>query len=110
MTIAGEIKVFLSAIFSGIFLYSFYQVIGMLRKAWKHRMFLTNLEDFVYWGVCFAYLIVQIYHTNNGIIRGYYALGIVFGAWFMWKTSLFISKWWKNFVQSRMKKRLDKMK
>ena len=107
MKIAAELKVFLSAFFSGIFLSSLYMALGMLRKLWKHSLLIINLEDIIYWSVTCGYLFVQIYHTNNGIIRSYYVLGVVFGAWFMWKISRFFSEKWKKFVHSHKKKSVD---
>lgn len=108
MRIWNELDVFLSAVFSGIFLVSFYMAINMLRKIIKHPLWVVNMEDILYWSVVLGYLFVQIYHTNNGIIRGYYVLGIVLGAVSMLKISTFFSKKWKKFVQSRAKKSIDK--
>lgn len=110
MKVIMEVEVFLSAAFSGIFLFSVYAAVGMLRKLKKHPLWLINLEDVCYWSVVLGYLFVQIYHTNNGIIRGYYVLGVVFGCASMWKISRFFAKKWKNFVHFRTKKSIDKSK
>ena len=110
MSVSSEVKIFLSAFFSGIFLVSLYMVLNMLRKIYKHSMLWINLEDILYWSITFGYLFVQIYHTNNGMIRIYYVLGVVFGGAFVWKMCCHISKLWKKFVQSRRKKSVDNLK
>lgn len=110
MRIWGELENFVSAFFSGIFLCSVYLAIGKIREIIKHRLWLINIEDGIYWGMVFAYLFVQIYYTNNGAIRGYYVLGVVGGVIFLWKISRTFSKMWKNFVQCKKEKRVDKSK
>ena len=108
MKIRIEVEVFLSALLSGIFLYAIYAAVEMLRKVKRHPLWLINLEDVCYWSVVLGYIFVQIYHTNNGIIRGYYVLGVVFGSVFMWKISSFFAKQWKKFVHFKPQKKIDK--
>lgn len=107
MMAISEVEKFFSAFLSGIFLVSLYMSMNMLRKIWKHSLLLINLEDFLYWSTTFVYLFVQIYYTNNGIIRCYYVLGVVLGAVFLWKIRCLISNRWKKIVHSRKKKTVD---
>lgn len=108
MKISTELEIFFSAVFSGIFLFSVYFAVEMIRNLRSHPLWLINLEDVAYWSVAFGYLFVQIYHTNDGIIRGYYVLGLVLGAVISWKSFRILGEKWKKFVHSRKKKRLDK--
>lgn len=110
MRIGGELENFASAFFSGVFLCSAYLAISKIREIIKHRLWLVNLEDGIYWSMAFTYLFVQIYHTNNGAIRGYYVLGVVGGVIFLWKISRIFSKLWIKFVHRKEEKRVDKSK
>lgn len=105
-----EVERFVSAFFSGVFLYTVYHAIENVRLLLRHKLWLISVEDALYWGMALIYLFVQIYDTNNGVIRGYYVLGIVFGASFAWKSLQIISKVWKKFIQSRKQKKVDKFK
>lgn len=91
-------------------MYTVYYTLGEIRQLIRHRPWLVNLEDGIYWGMALIYLFVQIYNTNNGVIRGYYVLGIVFGAVFSWKALRFFAKMWKKFIQSRKQKKVDKLR
>lgn len=80
---------FLTAIISGIVIRMFYRCITCFRKIVKHNHFAIELEDFMFWIGSAVYVFVQIYHTTNGSIRWYFALGIVIGVLlatvFLWK-------------------------
>lgn len=43
---------------------------------------MIEIEDLIFWIGTAIYLFVQIYHTSNGSIRWYFALGVVSGVLF----------------------------
>ena len=78
--IVEEIIIFQVAVISGAVVRFFYQSLCCFRKIWKHKRWVIELEDLGFWIGTALYLFVQIYYTNNGVIRGYFILGIVVGA------------------------------
>lgn len=93
--IKWELAVFLHAVVNGIFGFALYLSLKTLRKLISHKSWMTQIEDACYWMFMGGYLFVQIYHTNNGKIRWYSILGVVFGCFFMWK----IFRIFKNVVE-----------
>ena len=78
--IREELLALLTAIAAGGILRLSYHCVVCLRRIWKHSSFLVGVEDLIYWIGTAVYLFVQIYHTSDGVIRWYFALGVVFGA------------------------------
>lgn len=78
--IGVEFAVFIHAVLSGIVVTCVYLSLRVLRRIVPHALWAVNLEDMVYWLGTALYLFVQIYHTSDGVIRWYCALGIVLGA------------------------------
>lgn len=111
--------VFFSAILAGLVVRLVYKCITTLRRFLPHKLWVVNVED-----VCFGlgsglYLFVQIYHTSAGMIRWYFALGIVLGMIFASLSlrkiekvtkKIYTSKKEKNFelLAKKRKKRYDK--
>ena len=78
--IKRELIGFLTAVNAGVVVRLSYHSLVCLRKIFKHKKVMIELEDALYWLAVSIYLFVQIYHTSNGVIRWYFVLGIVFGA------------------------------
>ncbi|MGN1266714.1 MAG: spore cortex biosynthesis protein YabQ [Dorea sp.] len=79
ITIQEELLIFVMAVIAGAVVRLFYRAITIFRKIFKHKLWVINLEDLVFWLVISVYLFVQIYHTSNGSIRWYFVLGVVVG-------------------------------
>jgi spore cortex biosynthesis protein YabQ len=77
--IREEILGFLAAILSGGIVRLWYQCLICFRHIVKHKWLAIEIEDILFWIVTSVYLFVQIYHTSNGSVRWYFALGIVLG-------------------------------
>ncbi|MEE1086225.1 MAG: spore cortex biosynthesis protein YabQ [Schaedlerella sp.] len=77
--IGKEAVIFLYAFLSGCSIYFAYQILGSLRKLVKHRRWVIEAEDLVYWLAVSAYVFRQIYRTTYGEIRWYFILGILTG-------------------------------
>ena len=107
MNLSIELRIFGSAICSGVFLLSTYYLIIVIRNIIHHSQWMINLEDVFYWLLSGKYLFVQIYHTNNGNIRLYYVLGLVLGATLTWKTFQISRKMWNKFVHPEKEKSID---
>lgn len=81
--IGAEMKIFVHAVLTGIFMAAVYLSLRVLRRLLAHALWAVNIEDMLYWIFISLYLFVQIYHTSDGIIRWYFALGVVVGVAFM---------------------------
>ena len=92
MGIKQELIAFITAISSGIVVRLCYYCINCFRDMIKHKLFVIEIEDMLFWCASAIYLFVQIYHTSSGSIRWYFVLGIVIGALI---ATLFLRKWKK---------------
>lgn len=70
---------FIRAILDGMLVASAYLSLHVLREIITHKLWVIHLEDAIYWCGVSGYLFVQIYYTNNGNLRWYDVLGLVFG-------------------------------
>ena len=84
--IEREVTVFFHAFLMGIIIAAGLFFCEVLKHLFSHKKWMVHMEDILYWGSVSIYLFVQIYHTNNGKIRWFNTLGIVLGAFFLWKT------------------------
>ena len=92
LTIRQELIAFVTAVSSGIAVRMCYHCLTCFRRIVKHKHLVTELEDMVFWISSGIYLFVQIYHTSNGSIRWYFALGVVIGVLI---STVFLRKWKK---------------
>ena len=93
LSIKQELIAFITAISSGIVVRISYYCLTCFRGIVKHRHFVIEIEDFIFWVGSAIYLFVQIYHTSNGSIRWYFVLGIVIGGLI---ATVFLRKWKKT--------------
>ena len=77
--IEKEFFAFLVAIITGVSVRSCYQCLECFRAMVRHKLWMMEIEDFVFWIGSAIYVFVQIYYTSDGSIRWYFALGIVIG-------------------------------
>lgn len=77
--IGVEFAVFIHTVLSGVVVTCVYLSLRVLRRIVPHALWAVNVEDSAYWLGTALYLFVQIYHTSDGVIRWYCALGIVLG-------------------------------
>jgi spore cortex biosynthesis protein YabQ len=56
-----------------------YDVLRILRRLIPHDSFFIALEDFFFWVIASLFIFAMIYRVNDGIIRGFSALGVILG-------------------------------
>lgn len=84
--IQWELMLFLRAALLGAILLSGYDVLRILRSVFPHHGRLVALEDFLYW-ICLGFFVfARVYHLNQGILRSFFVLGLLFGAWMCHRT------------------------
>ena len=97
---------FISAILDGMAVASTYLSLHILREIIPHKLWVINLQDIIYWCGVSAYLFVQIYYTNNGNLRWFDVLGLVFGVIISCLVLKKIRKISRNFLRRYLKKEL----
>jgi spore cortex biosynthesis protein YabQ len=78
-SITVELQFFLISILWGGILMLAYDVLRILRRMIPHDSFFIALEDFFFWVIGSLFIFAMIYKVNDGIIRGFSALGVVLG-------------------------------
>lgn len=66
---------------TGAVLLLIYEFLAALRKIVPHHPAVTACEDLVYWTAAGIFLFSVIYRFNQGILRGFFFWGCIFGAW-----------------------------
>ena len=94
--IREEVFSFLTAVLSGGIVRLLYQCLVCFRYIFKHKLIVIEIEDLLFWILSAVYLFVQIYHTSDGSIRGYFVLGIVLGV-------LIFTFFWRK-IENKLKK------
>ncbi len=78
-SITVELQFFLISILWGGLLLVVYDVLRILRRLIPHDSFFIALEDFFFWVIASLFIFGMIYRVNDGVIRGFSALGVVLG-------------------------------
>lgn len=84
-----QLTIFIYFILTGIVLSIIFDVFRIIRKSFKTSDFITNIQDLLFGVITGIILLCSIFLFNNGEIRLYIFIGIIFGSFFY---MLFISK------------------
>ena len=101
--IEAEGMVFVEAVLAGMIVCWGYTCIRKFRRVIKHNLLAIAIEDLLFWIGTAIYLFVQIYHTNDGSIRWYFVLGVVFGLIFSLSLNGLIKKLNKKMYAKKRK-------
>ena len=85
-TIIREWYFLLYSIVTGFGFAYLYDNIRLLRRIWRHKRWLVDMEDILYWGICFCVSFYLLYYGNNGVVRFFAVLGAAIGMFFYSKT------------------------
>lgn len=99
--IEKELTIFLQAALSGNLVYLVYCALCVFRRMIKHNEFWISVGDLVYWIGTGFYLFLKMYQTSHGIIRWYFVVGVLAGAWV---THRIIRKFTKKYIAKRGKR------
>lgn len=109
--IETEFAVFVHAVLDGILVTAVYLAIRALRRLVGHALWAVQMEDGIFWMFTAIYMFVQVYHTSDGTVRWYFALGVVVGAVLM-RILLFFAKKLDQkiytFIRKKFGKSIDK--
>ena len=105
---------FLDALICGMIIATVYDVLRIFRNIIPHYNIIINIEDFVFWNIAGIYLFAVMLSTNNGVIRGFFLMGAVMGA-YVYKKSIgellvqMLSKGINSLVNIFLKKPINKV-
>lgn len=85
-TIIREWYFLLYSILTGFCFAYLYDNIRLLRRLWKHKRWLVDMEDILYWIFCFLASFYLLYYGNNGVVRFFAVLGAAIGMFFYSRT------------------------
>jgi spore cortex biosynthesis protein YabQ len=78
--IENQAYLFLIFIINGILIGLLFDFFRILRKNFKTIDFITYIEDIIFWIITGLIVLYSIFTFNNGEIRGFIFLGIIFGS------------------------------
>lgn len=108
--VSRQAYVFLCTVAGGMAIALVYDIFRIVRKAVRTGSLLTYLEDLVYWVLAAAIMLVTIYYSNEGEIRGFLFIGTIIGvvlysslfSKFVMRSSLFIINMTTKIVKAVM--------
>ena len=77
--VANQAYLFLIFILNGILIGILFDIFRILRRSFKTPNFVTYIEDTLFWIISTLSVIYSLFVFNNGEIRGYIFIGIIFG-------------------------------
>ncbi len=92
-----EVNFFLNSFLLGILITFAYDWFLILRRCFRHNIFMISLEDILFWIACALAVFYMLYRENNGILRWFAVLGATLG---MWVYKRLVSTYWVNYVSA----------
>ena len=77
--VANQAYLFLIFILNGILIGILFDIFRILRRSFKTPNFVTYIEDILFWIISTLSVIYSLFVFNNGEIRGYIFIGLIFG-------------------------------
>lgn len=75
----NQLYTLLYFILTGAIIGILFDIFRILRKSFKTSDIITYIHDFLFWILTGAILLFSIFTFNNGELRGYIFIGIIFG-------------------------------
>lgn len=100
-TINGEGRLLAVSLLLGMGLMIFYDSFRILRKCIAHSVWVTAIEDAVYWLLCAAAVFSMLYNENDGLLRWFVLAGLAIGMLF-WNYA--VSSWLVRLTEKILKK------
>jgi spore cortex biosynthesis protein YabQ len=77
--ITFELHLFFISILWGALVLIAYDLLRILRRIIRHNVAVVAIQDLIFWVVAGVFIFAMIYVKNNGIIRGFFVMGMVIG-------------------------------
>lgn len=85
-TIIWEWYFLLYSVITGVGFAYIYDNIRLLRRIFRHKRWLVDIEDVLYWVVCFLVSFYLLYYGNHGVVRFFAVIGAGIGMYLYAKT------------------------
>ena len=77
--IIADLDLWLVSIAAGVCMAFAYDLLRLFRRLVHHGRFAVDVEDLLYWTICFFASFTILYYANNGVIRFVAVLGAALG-------------------------------
>ena len=74
-----EVDFFVKSLIVGVVITFAYDWLLILRKCFRHNIFIISIEDIIFWLGCALGVFYFLYHENNGILRWFAVIGATVG-------------------------------
>ena len=102
-----DARLFLEALACGGIIAIIYDAIRLFRWLVPHHNLFTNIEDFLFWNFSGLYFFAVMFSTNDGVIRGFFIIGGIIGAYIYLNIADIILKKPLNKVIIKLKSRKE---
>ena len=111
--IRNQASILLDSIFIGMVIMVLYDVLRLFRRIVRHKRFLRDFEDFIFWIIGGFLVFSLVYSKSDGNIRWFIIAGVIFGAYiygisfgrFLVK---YLAKYINKFINNILKKPIRK--
>lgn len=79
--IRNQASVLLDSVFIGMVIMALYDILRLFRRILKHKRFLRDFEDFIFWIIGGFIVFSLVYSRSDGNIRWFIIAGVTFGAY-----------------------------
>ncbi len=103
-----QLGLFFQSVLLGAVMVFLYDLLRIIRRVFLHGIIWISVEDFFYWLTVSVYFFLRLCQVNDGIIRAFIVLGMVFGAWVYYLLcSRHFMRWFSRMI-FQVKKQLKK--
>lgn len=103
-----QLGLFFQSVLLGAVMVFLYDLLRIIRRVFLHGIIWISVEDFFYWLAVSVYFFLRLCQVNDGIIRAFIVLGMVFGAWVYYLLcSRHFMRWFSRMI-FQVKKQLKK--
>ena len=79
--IRNQASVLLDSIFIGMIIMALYDTLRLLRRIFRHKRFIRDFEDFIFWIIGGFIVFSLVYSRSDGNIRWFIIAGVSLGAY-----------------------------
>ena len=79
--IRNQASILLDSVFVGMVIMALYDVLRLIRRVFRHKRFLRDFEDFIFWIMGGFIVFSLVYSRSDGNIRWFIILGVLLGAY-----------------------------
>lgn len=107
--IRNQASVLLDSVFIGMVIMALYDVLRLFRRVFRHKRFLRDFEDFIFWIIGGFIVFSLVYSRSDGNIRWFIMAGVALGGYIYYISFgrflvKYIAKYVNKFINIVLKK------